>query len=190
MKTTFRSYQPYQDASRVSEFLARTYPPTDRNPNWTRAWWEYMVYAVQDGVEENLASFGVWESGTEIVGVANFENGLGEVYLQVHPDHTHLQAEMLGYAETVLSRTEEGEKRLAIWVNAFDDALPEGFQITYRQERGALRAIHVLWCGFNHEGPDPEQYVACRADVEKAPMYRGDLTAMVRAPEGHLASYC
>jgi GNAT superfamily N-acetyltransferase len=223
MKITYRTYQPYQDSSRVSEFLARTYPPADRSPNWLRARWEYMVYAVQDGVEENLASFGVWESRAKIVGLANFEDGPGEVYLQVHPDHTHLQAEMLSYAERTLSKSEDGRKGLTIWVNAFDGelqslvqergyvraewdpqvvsrldpassldyALLDGFEITDRQECGDLRAINrVLWRGFNHEGPAPEQYVAGRADVEKAPMYRGELTVMVRAPDGHLVSYC
>ena len=223
MKTILRTYQPYRDSPKVSEFLAQTYPPTDRNPNWLRARWEYMVYAVQDGIEEKLASFGVWENGSEIVGVVNFEDGPGEVYLQVHPDYTYLLAEMLSYAETALSKTEVGGKRLTVWVNDFDGALqslvqergyvraefdpqvvsrldpmssldyalPEGFQVTDRQECGDLRAINrVLWRGFNHEGPAPEQYVAGRADVEKAPTFRGDLTVMVRAPDGHLVSYC
>ncbi len=223
MGATFSTYRPYRDSPTVSEFLSRTYPATDRNPNWLRARWEYMVYSVQDGLEENLASFGIWESGSEIVGVANFEDGPGEVYLQVHPDHTHLRAEMLSYAEKSLSRNEEGEKRLTVWVNEFDGALqalvrergyvraewdpqvvsrldpassldytlPDGFQITDRHACGDLWAINrVLWRGFNHEGPAPEQYVAGRADVEKAPMYRGDLTVMVRAPKGHLVSYC
>ena len=48
----------------------------------------------------------------------------------------------------------------------------------------------VLWRGFNHEGPAPEQYVAGRADVEKAPLYRPELTVMVQAPDGNLVSYC
>ena len=223
MKSSFGTYQPDRDAPKVSAFLARTYPPTDRNPNWLRVRWEYMVYAVQDGTEENLASFGIWESGSEIVGVANYENGPGEVYLQVHPDHTYLHAEMLSYAETTLSKDEEGGKSLTVWVNDFDGALqalvqergyvraewdpqvvsrldpassldyalPDGFQITDREECGDLRAINrVLWRGFNHEGPAPEQHAAGRADVEKAPLFRGDLTVMVRAPDGYQVSYC
>jgi len=182
-----------------------------------------MVYSVQGGVEENLVPFGIWENGSEIVGVASFEDGPGDVYLQVHPDHTYLQAEMLSHAERALSKNEDGGKRLTIWVNDFDGrlqalvqkrgyvraewdpqvvsrldpassldyALPDGFQITDRRECGDLRAINrVLWRGFNHEGPPLEQYIAGRADVEKAPLFRGNLTVMVRAPDGHLVSYC
>jgi predicted N-acetyltransferase YhbS len=70
-------------------------------------------------------------------------------------------------------------------------SLPEGFCLTDRTENNDLRQINrVLWRGFNHEGPPPEQHVAGRADVEKAPLYRPELTVMVQAPDGNLVSYC
>jgi len=120
MTATFRRYQPYKDSSKVSQFLERTCPSTDRNPNWLRARWEYMVYSVQDGVQENLASIGIWESRGEIVAMVNLEHTLGEAYLQVHPAYTYLKAEMLSYAETALCKTEGGKKRLTLYVNEFD----------------------------------------------------------------------
>jgi predicted N-acetyltransferase YhbS len=70
-------------------------------------------------------------------------------------------------------------------------SLPEGFTLTDRAETNDLRQINrVLWRGFNHGGPPPDEYVAGRADVEKAPLYRPELTVMVQAPDGNLVSYC
>jgi ribosomal protein S18 acetylase RimI-like enzyme len=158
-----------------------------------------------------------------LVGLAHFESGPGEAFLQVHPDHAYLKPEMLDYAESALSREKDGKRQLALCVNTFDrelkdlarsagfrpdgppDAttqleigpdvpalsLPDGFSLTDRAETNDLHEINrVLWRGFNHEGPAPEQYVAGRADVEKAPLYRPELTVMVQAPDGHLVSYC
>jgi GNAT superfamily N-acetyltransferase len=69
--------------------------------------------------------------------------------------------------------------------------LPEGFRITDRQENNDLHKINrVLWRGFDHEGLAPEEYVAGRADDEKAPLFRPDLVVMIEAPDGNLASYC
>jgi GNAT superfamily N-acetyltransferase len=224
MKATCRPYQPYKDLSEVSRFLEQTCPSTDRNPNWLRARWEYMVYSVQGGVEENLGPIGVWEGEDEIVGMVNLEHTLGEAYFQVHPAYTHLKAEMLRYAETALFKTEGGKKRLTLCVNEFDGelealadaagylkaveapqvtarfdvavgslayALPKGFKLTDRLESNDLRRINrVLWRGFDHEGPPPEKYVAGRAHVEQAPLFRKDLVVMVEAPDGNLVSYC
>jgi predicted N-acetyltransferase YhbS len=183
-----------------------------------------MIYAINDGRQEGLTSFGLWHVGEQLVGVAHFEDGPGQAFLQVHPDHSSLKDEMLDYAWNELCSDEGGKRRLALTVNAFDreleqlarasgfgraaDApeitaqfdidrpfpditLPQGFQLTDRAEHNDLRAINrVLWRGFNHEGPPPERYVAGRADVEKAPLYRPELTVMVRAPDGNLVSYC
>jgi predicted N-acetyltransferase YhbS len=224
MKAKFSHYRPYQDEAAVSVFLERTCPPGTQIPNWLRPRWEYMIYAINDGDQERLRSFGLWHVGGQLVGVAHFESGPGEAFLQVHPDHGYLKPEMLDYAESALCREEDGERQLALCVHTFDrqledlarsagfvrpagppDAttqleispdlttptLPDGFSLTDRAQDNDLRAINrVLWRGFNHEGPAPEQYVAGRADVEKAPLYRPELTVMVQAPDGRLVSYC
>ncbi|MBN1581432.1 MAG: GNAT family N-acetyltransferase [Anaerolineae bacterium] len=224
MKASLRPYQPYQDTPRVSAFLERTCPAADRIPNWLRARWEYAVYSVQDGMEENLAPTGIWQAGQAIVGMVHFEGSLGEAFFQVDPAYTHLKAEMLRYAETALPHVEDGTKKLTLYIHDFDDdlealaraagyrqatgepqvmarfdidepfpaiLLPEGFTFTDRARDNDLRAINrVLWRGFNHDGPPPEQYVAGRAGVEKAPLYRPELVVMVQAPGGHLVSYC
>jgi ribosomal protein S18 acetylase RimI-like enzyme len=70
-------------------------------------------------------------------------------------------------------------------------ALPEGFRLTDRAKSNDLVSINrVLWRGFNHAGPPPDENVACRADVEKAPLYRPELVVMVEAPDKTLVSYC
>jgi predicted N-acetyltransferase YhbS len=224
MKTEFRPYRPYTDETAVSAFLERTCPPTSQIPNWLRPRWEYMIYAIHEGKQERLNSFGLWHVGEQLVGMAHFESGLGEAFLQVHPAHPHLKAEMLDYAESALCRVEGGNRKLTLCIHTFDreleqlarasgfvqptgapDAttqfdiddrfptisLPQGFRLTDRAEDNDLHQINrVLWRGFNHEGPPPEQYVAGRADVEKAPLYRPELVVMVQAPDGNLVSYC
>jgi predicted N-acetyltransferase YhbS len=225
MKASLRVYQPYQDSPTVSAFLERTYSATDQIPNWLRARWEYTVYSVQDGIEENLAETGIWQAGDEIVAVVNSEVAPGEAFFQVDPAYTDLKADMLHYAEAALSRSEDdGRKRLTLHIHDFDtelaemaqvtgyhkvtDApqvmaqfdiapdlppafLPDGFTFTDRLQGNDLHEINrVLWRGFNHHGPPPEEYVAGRADVEKAPLFRPELVVMIRAPDGHLVSYC
>ena len=220
MQATFRPYRPDQDETSVSVFLERTCPPTTQLPNWLRPRWEYMIYAVNDGNEQALAPFGLWHAGGQVVGVAHFEDGPGQAFLQVHPDHADLKPEMLAYSERALSRDEDGRRKLTLYVNAFDRdleqlarasgfvqdtdwpevtaqydierdfpaiSLPDGFSLTDRCQNNDLHAINrVLWRGFNHQGPAPEQYVAGRADVERAPLYRPELTVMVQAPDGNL----
>jgi predicted N-acetyltransferase YhbS len=183
-----------------------------------------MIYSIHNGQQESLAAFGLWRLGKELVAVAHFEGGPGEAFLQVHPDHTYLKAELLDYALDALGREEGGKRQLDLHVPAFDRELeqlaqaagfsravdspgetsqfdipgdfpalhlPEGYHLTDRAENNDLRAINrVLWRGFNHEGAAPEQYVAGRADVEQAPLYRPELTVMVQAPDGELVSYC
>jgi len=221
---TPRQYKPYQDTPRVSQFLTSIYPSVDRQSNWLRARWEYMIYSVQSGLEDHLAPIGIWEAGDEMVAMVNFEESLGEAYFHAHPAHNHLKAEMLSHAEKSLCSVEDGKRRLALFVSEFDHeleaiataagyvkpvdspyetsefdiatasldfSLPGGYRVTDRAEDNDLRRINrVLWRGFNHEGPPPEKYVAGRADVEKAPLYRPDLVVMIEAPDGDFASYC
>jgi GNAT superfamily N-acetyltransferase len=122
MKTRLRRYIPYGDSREVSRFLERTYPPTDRNPNWLRARWEYMVYSGHGGQEEELEPIGIWEHEDEIVGVVNFED-FGEAYFQVHPGYARLKSEMLDHAEESLCTKECGKRRLTTYVNDFDTEL-------------------------------------------------------------------
>ena len=225
MAVTFRTYRHDADLLPVAEFLQRTYPADDRNPNWLRARWEYMVYQVAGDLPAALAAVGLWWDGARVVAVATGEGEPGEAYLHVDPAYGHLRPATLAYAQAALARTApDGGRELTVYVNEFDADLatlaaaagytraddapgvtarldlrgtpPEvplrpGFTLTDRAHDNDLALINrVLWRGFNHPGPPPGAYVAGRADVEAAPLYRPELVVMVRAPEGHFVSYC
>lgn len=59
-----RTYQPYRDALKVRAFFSRTYPSTDRNPNWLRARWKYVLYS-PTGL--SLGLLAVQEAGASLV---------------------------------------------------------------------------------------------------------------------------
>jgi predicted N-acetyltransferase YhbS len=207
----------------LSRFLARARLEGDWAPNWPRARWEYLVYAIQGGNRDALAPVGLWEAGGDVAAAVVAEEIPGEAFLLAPPEQAALKNEMLRHAEGALSASEGPAKRLTVWVDAGDDALaalaraagyvraphgaqvtsrldiagaslevalPPGFRLTDRAARNDLHAINrVLWRGFNHPGPPPEEHVAGRADVERAPLYRADLVVMAEAADGQIVSY-
>ena len=69
--------------------------------------------------------------------------------------------------------------------------LPEGFRLQSLADENDLRKINqVLWRGFNHEGPPPEEEIEGRKLVQQAPNFRKDLTIVAVAPNGDYVSYC
>jgi predicted N-acetyltransferase YhbS len=68
--------------------------------------------------------------------------------------------------------------------------LPEGFRLQSLADDPDPRKInHVLWRGFNHEGPPPEEEIEGREFMMQAPNFRKDLTIVAVAPDGNFASY-
>jgi len=123
MSVSLRSYQHSADYDRVGQFLVDTYQPGDRHTNWLQPRWEYMHYHPQlDKLGESaLTKIGVWESDGKIVAVVHFEDRLGEVFFQIHPDFTYLKPEMLEYAENQLNaEADSGRRYLNVFVNDFD----------------------------------------------------------------------
>lgn len=57
-QVTARCYGPYYDTPKESQFLTRIQPSFDRATDWPGARWEYMIYSVQSGLENDLASLG------------------------------------------------------------------------------------------------------------------------------------
>jgi predicted N-acetyltransferase YhbS len=69
--------------------------------------------------------------------------------------------------------------------------LPAGFSLKRLQEENDLRKINrVLWRGFNHPGPPPEDEIPGRRLMQQAPNFRLDLTVVAVAPDGNFVSYC
>jgi predicted N-acetyltransferase YhbS len=68
--------------------------------------------------------------------------------------------------------------------------LPEGFSLQSLADENDLHKINrVLWHGFDHPGPPPEEEIEGRAFAQKAPNVRKDLTIVVVAPDGNYVSY-
>jgi GNAT superfamily N-acetyltransferase len=68
--------------------------------------------------------------------------------------------------------------------------LPEGFSLHSLADDLDLRKINqVLWRGFNHPGPAPEEEIQGRRESMQAPNFRKDLTIVVVAADGDYVSY-
>ena len=69
--------------------------------------------------------------------------------------------------------------------------LPDGFHLQSLDDELDLRKVNrVLWRGFNHPGPPPDEEIEGRREVMRAPNFRKDLTIVVIAPDGNYVSYC
>jgi predicted N-acetyltransferase YhbS len=69
--------------------------------------------------------------------------------------------------------------------------LPDGFHLQSLADEVDLEKINrVLWRGFNHPGPPPEEEIPGRREVMQAPNFLKGLTIVVVAPDGKYVSYC
>lgn len=69
--------------------------------------------------------------------------------------------------------------------------LPDGYTFTSVKEvKDYALIVESLWKGFNHEGPYQPDDPAREERIFHAPNFRPDLTTIIRAPDGELASYC
>jgi predicted N-acetyltransferase YhbS len=120
-----RKYEPEKDYDRVGQFLLDTYITGVHHDNWLQPRWEYMHFHPSLD-KASLGKIGIWESDGKIVAVAHCELSLGLVYFQFHPDFYYLKREMLEYAEANLfETTPEGQRRIAVFVNDFDQELTD-----------------------------------------------------------------
>lgn len=128
MNIQARPYDPNVDYLRVYSFLNETFQPKGTYINWPPPRWEYMHFHPNLNLN-NLHEIGVWEDGNRILGVANYEDDLQDVYFQVHPFYPYLLNEMVLYAEKHLYSRQEGKKGLIrIFANDFDNTLLEILQ--------------------------------------------------------------
>ncbi len=122
MAATLRQFQGGSDYEAVTEFLSGLYQPQNRDGNWLWPIWEYAYTLCSWSDEASAHEVGIWEDGGRIVGVATFEERLGEAFFNTRPDYAHLKPEMLEYAEDHLSACgDDGRRCLKAYVNDFDD---------------------------------------------------------------------
>jgi predicted N-acetyltransferase YhbS len=88
-------------------------------------------------------------------------------------------------------RTEYGESdaRLDIHQPLPEPGVPAGFRLQSLADENDLTKLNrVLWRGFDHEGPPPDDQ-AGRMRSQQTPNYRKDLNIVAMAPDGTYAAY-
>ena len=68
--------------------------------------------------------------------------------------------------------------------------LPDGFRLQSLSDDNDFERINrVLWRGFDHPGPPPEDEIEGRKRAQQAPNFRKDLTIVAVAPNGDYAAF-
>lgn len=116
----------------------------------------------------------------------------GRKVLGVYVDErdTHLEELAAGCGFVEQDRFAEAHSSFRIDRPIPEPSLPAGFQIQSLDDDNDLHKINrVLWRGFNHEGPPPDEEIPGRELAQRAPNFRKDLTITVRAPNGDYAAF-
>jgi GNAT superfamily N-acetyltransferase len=219
--TTHRAYRDHEDFWLVRELLLSTYPNTAVGFNWEiRRWEGWMYHREKPFTIPRLAELvHLWESSTGRVIGAVHPEGTGDAYLQVHPDHRHIEVEMVEWAEAHLSVPDQRGRRLDIFVFDYDTPrrrLLEGrgyhktadLMVTRRLRLGGrpLQEAEVApGYKLRATGPDDYQRVAdiinagfgrtshTAAEVEafmtRSPSFRHDLDLAAETGDGTFAAY-
>ena len=140
MTVQVRPYNEEKDFERVGNFLIDTYQPGELPQNWLQPRWEYMHYTrLPHEDQPSLEKIGIFEHAGTIVGVVHFEDTLGDVHFEIHPDFTHLKSKMLVYAENHLSaELSNGRKYVRAFINDFDSEFE-----SIARSRGYIKDINV-----------------------------------------------
>jgi GNAT superfamily N-acetyltransferase len=223
MKGIFRNYSPEpfftDDYHKVRDFLIRINLEKLYTPRMLWGAWEWAVtHGGRDN--NNLVKIGMWENNGELVALATYECSLGEAFLIVDKNYTHLKNEMVAYAKNNLH--DNGKLRLLLTDGDYEFqrvALAHGFRPTQDNTRlsaldiGKLQSYtlpdgfsftsmaddwnwyqynRVMWRGFDHEGKAPfdEEMIACRKQMLSSPMINPELVVAVKAPDGNYVSHC
>lgn len=109
------------DFDQIRELTFTTYPISPPYWNWEVRRWDGQRF---HGENPNwYTHVRLWETAAgELVGVAHHEGRLGDAFLEIHPDYRHLiEAEMIDWAETNLSKTaDDGQRLLNFAVQEYD----------------------------------------------------------------------
>jgi len=193
MDFTVKSYNHEADHERVGAFLRSINHDHAVTPHylWGRWSWQFGPYMNP----EHYDRIGLFEVDGEIVGLATYENDVGEAYLCADEKYPELKAQLVAYAAEHLAdaegkikiclpdgdaelrkaaqamgfvATEEKGATARLEMDDFETALPEGFRfITFADpEFDAAKYYDAIWRGFDNERP--------RNEVEQASMDSGE----------------
>jgi predicted N-acetyltransferase YhbS len=125
MNIQIKQYNREVDFERVYDFLEDTFVADGSFHNWSPIRWEYMHFHPNLNTKE-LSKIGLWEDDNRIVGVANYEDELRDVYISIHPEYSFLKLPIIVYAEKNLYKMQDnGKGFIRIFVNDFDLELQE-----------------------------------------------------------------
>lgn len=135
-----RPYANDSDFMAIRQFLLDTYVLWGRPHNWEPRRWEGSIYHRDDATRAAYRLrlpelVHIWhdEEG-HIVGTTLHESD-GNVFLQIHPEYRHIEAEMLDWSEVHLAKTEEdGLRWIEVWAYADDD-----FRMELLRSRGYVQ---------------------------------------------------
>jgi GNAT superfamily N-acetyltransferase len=215
------SSEPFfsQDNLLVRDFLLRINQTELYEPNFTWTRWEWMT--THSSLDRSMLSrIGLWEDEGQLVALATYESRLGEAFLVTDPSYRYLIPTMIDYAKEYLSNeqgltlvvadndrifqrtasakgfipTTKGDHTSAIDLDSsLDYNLPEGFRIISKEESWDWYQYNrVMWRGFNHEGPVPEDEnsIAIRKQMLSSSMIRPELVLAVISPQGEYVAHC
>ncbi len=207
-----------EDFNRVCEFLIRINSKKVITPNymWARWIWQFGPYMNMG----NLSQIGVAEEDGVIVGLATFEDDIGEVYFCVDEEYPHIKPLLVDYAIEHLSY--EGKLRMSLTdgdlsyqqiaiqrgftptqvkssvavfdTENFEYTLPEGYRIISFDDEDfdVDRYYNAIWRGFDNQRQRNEKEIKSMVEREgfDAPYFDLSLRVIVVAPNGDYAAHC
>jgi ribosomal protein S18 acetylase RimI-like enzyme len=197
-----------EDLRAVADFLRGAYHAAGSINNW-------LPQRFENSAKGNEADIRVWEDEDRIVAVANPEERL-RYYLQVHPDYTGLEEEMLCWIEshakgggTLSITTLEGNPTREELLRRrgyargkidgilrlrdpqapiHDGTLPDGFKIRSVDPSRDLKELSAaVRTVFGHGEWLNEDVLR---ELTKASFYRGELDLLVEDSAGVIACFC
>jgi predicted N-acetyltransferase YhbS len=222
MTIKIRSYKDEagysDDFLKICDFLIRINQTKVITPNylWGRWVWQFGPYMSM----KHLSKIGVVEDDGKIVGLATYENDIGEAYFCIDKEYNYLKQQLIDYAIKNLSLN--GEIRIAlpdgdlvyqqvavqkgfipsnqkssvaridIDRNAY--ILPEGFSIMSfaADDFDIDRYYDAIWKGFdNKREPNEVEQESRKSDtIFNIPHFDPNLRILVIAPNGEYAAHC
>lgn len=222
MGITIRSYRNEsgisEDFHKICDFLIRINHNKVITPNylWGRWIWQFGPYMSM----VNLPSIGVAEDNGKIIGLATYENDIGESYFCVDIDYSFIKPQLIDYAIQHLSSsgrlkitlpdgdmqyqqaaiergfvpTNEKSSVAQIDLNTNSYSLPDGYKIMSFADSdfNVDKYYDSIWKGFDNKRERNEIEIASMNNRAEfhAPHYDKNLRILVVAPNGDYASHC
>ncbi len=207
-----------EDFTKVCEFLIRINKNNVITPHylWARWIWQFGPYMNM----ENLSKIGIAEENGIIVGIATYEDDIGEAYFCVDEGYQHIKPLLVDYAIENLSfngklkmSIVDGDlsyQQIAIQkgfipttsktsVAMFEGenynySLPDGYRIISFDDESfdVERYYNAIWRGFDNQRQPNEKEIKSMEKREgfDSPFFNLNLRIIVVAPNGDYAAHC